>query len=131
MPACPVERAGDPRAVTVEIGDCPVQRVDRICRRPIARIRSFEGVSRSIERQKAALRLLESPGVSLVELQQAFLAAPLYSRDAKSPTVYTAVYRPAASKVDYLWPGHVMTQRMGSFAPGAYMHDYGDLRALT
>jgi predicted choloylglycine hydrolase len=82
---------------------------------------------RSVQRQSAALRTLESPGVSLGDLQEAFFLAPLYSRDSQSPTVYTAVYRPAALAVDYSWPGHVMTQRIGSFTPDEYVHDYGDL----
>jgi len=85
-------------------------------------------ISRSIGRQNAALRALESPDVSLAQLQETFLKAPLYSRDAQSPTVYSAIYRPAALTVDYLWPGHVMTQRIGSFTPLEYVHDYGDLR---
>jgi predicted choloylglycine hydrolase len=84
-------------------------------------------LSRSIERQAAALRALERPGVSLAQLRQDFLSAPLYSREARSPTVYTAVYRPATLTVEYLWPGHIMTQRIGSFTPAEYMHDYGEL----
>jgi predicted choloylglycine hydrolase len=81
---------------------------------------------RSIERRDAALRALETSGVSLAELAKTFLTAPLYSRDAQSPTVYSAIYRPAESKVHYVWPGHVMTQRIGSFVPGEYVHDYGE-----
>jgi predicted choloylglycine hydrolase len=98
---------------------------------PIDSAAFSRAISRSIERQSAALRALESSGASLVQLQKAFLTAPLYSRDAPSPTVYSAVYRPAALTVDYLWPGHVMTQRIGSFTPGEYVHDYGDLATLA
>jgi len=65
--------------------------------------------------------------VSFEQLQQTFLSAPLYSRYARSPTVYSAVYRPAALTVDYRWPGHEMTQRIGSFTPTEYVHDYGEL----
>ena len=46
-----------------------------------------------------------------------------------APTVYRAVYRPAALTVDYVWPGNVMTQRIGSFRTGRYVHDYGVLAA--
>lgn len=84
-------------------------------------------VARSLARQQAALRALERPGATLATLAETFLAAPIYSRDASSPTVYGAIYRPAALTVDYLWPGHVMTQRIGSFTPGRYVHDYGVL----
>lgn len=83
-------------------------------------------LSRSVRRQRAALRTLEA-GASLAQLQETFFAEPLYSRDVSSPTVYTAVYRPAELAVDYLWPGHRMTQRIGSFTTGAYEHDYGEL----
>lgn len=88
-------------------------------------------LSRSIERQSAALRALETPGVSLAQLQRTFLTAPLYSRNAQSPTVYSAVYRPLELTVDYLWPGHSIVQRIGSFTPFEYVHDYGELEALV
>ena len=85
------------------------------------------GIARSMERQSAALRALESPDASLAKMVDAFLAAPLYSRRTSSPTVYSAVYQPAALTVDYLWPGHSMTQRIGSFRADEYVHDYGEL----
>jgi len=84
-------------------------------------------VARSMKRQQTALGALESPGASLPKLVEAFLRAPLYSCEASSPTAYSAVYRPAALTVDYLWPGHVMRQRIGSFKPEEYLHDYGTL----
>jgi predicted choloylglycine hydrolase len=85
------------------------------------------GFARSMERQEVALRTLESSGASLAKLVEAFLSRPIYSCAASSPTVYSAVYRPAALTVDYLWPGNVMTQRIGSFSSGQYVHDYGML----
>jgi len=81
----------------------------------------------SVARQQAALGALEDSGATLAKVTETFLTAPIYSRDASSPTVYSAVYRPAALAVDYLWPGNVMTQRIGSFRPGQYVHDYGEL----
>jgi predicted choloylglycine hydrolase len=81
----------------------------------------------SMARQQAALRALEGSGATLAKLVKTFLTAPIYSRDASSPTVYSAVYWPTALTVDYLWPGNVMTQRIGSFRPGQYVHDYGIL----
>jgi predicted choloylglycine hydrolase len=98
---------------------------------PVDSLALTPGVSRSLARQSAVLCTLETPGVSLARLQKSFFMPPLYSREARSPTVYTAVYRPAELTVDYLWPGHVMTQRIGSFAPGVYVHDYGDLATLA
>lgn len=81
----------------------------------------------TIERQQAALSAMEAPGATLAELTRTFFEPPLYRREPRSPTVYTAVYRPAELRVDYLWPGKCWTQRIGSFVPGEYTHDYGDL----
>lgn len=83
--------------------------------------------SRSVQRQKTALRVLEDSSTTLATLAASFLTAPIYSRNAAAPTVYSAVYRPAELRVDYLWPGKVMTQRIGWFEPGEYVHDYGPL----
>jgi predicted choloylglycine hydrolase len=81
----------------------------------------------SIERQQVVLRALEEPFMSLEALTSRFLQAPLYSRQAQSPTVYTAVYRPAEGQVEYLWPGKSWRQRFDQFNPDKYMHDYGEL----
>ena len=84
----------------------------------------------SVERQHAALMALQDPRMSLTDLTNTFLHAPLYRRGARSPTVYSAVYRPAELRVDYLWPGKCWTQRIGAFAPGEYTHDYGDMQDI-
>jgi len=81
----------------------------------------------SAERQRVVLEALNEPGMSLPGLIAQFLEPPLYSRRIKSPTVYTAVYRPAEGRVDYLWPGKSWCQRIGRFEPGEYTHDYGEL----
>jgi predicted choloylglycine hydrolase len=85
------------------------------------------GATRSLRRQSAALRALADSGATLATLVDTFLDAPIYSREAGSPTVYSAVYRPAELRVDYLWPGKVMTQRIGRFEPGEYIHGYAAL----
>lgn len=84
-------------------------------------------LARSIERQQVATRTLERPGARFAELVEAFLTEPICSRRAASPTVYSAVYRPAALNVDYVWPGNTMTQRIGSFRTGQYVHEYAVL----
>lgn len=61
--------------------------------------------------------------MSLEDLTARFLAPPLYSRQAKSTTVYTAVYRPAEGRVDYLWPGTSWRQRIGQFGTRELVHD--------
>ena len=83
----------------------------------------------SLVRQQAALAALEDPAMTLSSLTDRFLEPPLYSRRRRFPTAYTAVYRPAEGRVDYLWPGKRVTQRIGGFEPGDYTHDYGELLA--
>ncbi len=86
-------------------------------------------MARSIERQDALLQALGDPTMSLSALVDRFLAAPLYSRHRGFTTVYTALYRPAEGRVDYLWPGKCCRQRIGRFEAGEYAHDYGALVA--
>jgi len=73
-----------------------------------------------------ACRLAE-PNMTLQRLVEYLLLPPLYSRRAASPTVYTALYRPAQGEVDYLWPGKRWHQSLDRFVPGEYTHDYGGL----
>jgi len=83
---------------------------------------------RTVERERIALAALADPDMTLADLTARFLEPTVYSRNAASPTVYTAVYRPAEGRIDYLWPGTTITQHIGAFAEGAYTHDYGQLR---
>jgi len=83
----------------------------------------------SVERERVLLRLLSEPGMTLADLVERFLEPPLYSRRVRSPTVYSAVYRPAEGHVDYFWPGTKWPQRIDQFVMGEYTHDYGDLIA--
>ena len=84
-------------------------------------------IKNSIEREQAVLMALDNPAATLPNLTARFLEPPLYSRRAAFPTVYTAVYRPAELRVDYIWPGMARTQRIGQFDSGTYTHDYGEL----
>jgi predicted choloylglycine hydrolase len=81
----------------------------------------------SVERQHALSAALDDTAMTLPGLIARFLQPPIYSRRAHSPTVYTAVYRPAAGRVDYLWPGKSWCQQIGGFQSGEYTHDYGKL----
>jgi predicted choloylglycine hydrolase len=83
--------------------------------------------SQTVERQQTLLEALDHPAMTLPRLIDRFLEPPLYSRWIQSPTVYTAVYRPAEGRVDHLWPGASRSQSFDRFEPGAYTHDYGDL----
>ncbi|HKY93764.1 MAG TPA: hypothetical protein VJL84_00605, partial [Kiloniellales bacterium] len=81
----------------------------------------------SVLRRQALLRALEMPA-TLDSLTRRFFERPLFSRRPDSPTVYTAVYRPAEGRVDYLWPGQRRTQHLGRFNEGDYTHDYAQER---
>jgi predicted choloylglycine hydrolase len=84
-------------------------------------------IADSIERQQILLRALDEPTMTLPDLVAGLLEPPLYSRRERFTTVYTAVYRPAERRVDYVWPGKSWSQRFDRFDPGEYTHDYGEL----
>jgi predicted choloylglycine hydrolase len=84
-------------------------------------------LAHSVRRQQALLAALDDPAMTLADLTARFLQPPLHSRRADSATIYTAVYRPAEGRVDYLWPGRIRHQSFDRFEPGGYTHDYGDL----
>jgi predicted choloylglycine hydrolase len=129
-----LDKSGDHATVYLAPDRAPFVSRTLVCanhQEPIDSTARTPAVFRSLERQGVALRSLATPGVSLAQLQETFLRAPLYARDAQSPTVYSAVYRPAALAVDYLWPGHAMTQRIGSFTPVEYVHDFGELQSRS
>ncbi len=85
--------------------------------------------SRSALRQRVLDEALADPATSLATLAARFFAPPLYSRKLSFTTAYTAVYRPASGRVDYLWPGHSWSQSFDRFEEGAYTHDYGELES--
>ncbi len=87
--------------------------------------RSGRPSSSSMARQLAIREALEEPSMSLSQLTNLFLSPPLYSSRGSSPTLYTAIYRPAEGRVDYVWPGKSWSQRFGEFSEGEYVHRYG------
>jgi predicted choloylglycine hydrolase len=107
----------------------PAVTADRVCTNHQEKVvwAQHGAMSRTVERRDALARLLTEPGVPLDRRIKSFLASPLYSRWIRSPTVYTAVYRPIERQVDYLWPGESFRQHIDRFKPGEYLHDYGDL----
>lgn len=102
---------------------------DRVCTNHQEQIVWLEhaAMSRTVERRAVLTRLLTKPDLTLCRLVQSFLEPPLYSRRVVFPTVYTAVYYPREQRVDYLWPGKCVDQRIDQFEPGEYTHDYGEL----
>jgi predicted choloylglycine hydrolase len=107
----------------------PAVTADRVCTNHQEQLVWPEhgAISGTVERHEALARHLAEPGQTLDRLVESLLAPPLYSRWIGSPTVYTAVYRPAERRVDYLWPGRSWCQRIDRFESGEYTHDYGEL----
>lgn len=118
-----LDRSGDHATLYIGPGRAPALVRDLAC----ANSQEGRGSSSSERRLAAARDALDEPGTTLPRLVDRFLEPPLHARRAASPTVYTAVYRPAEGRVDYVWPGKVWPQQIGAFAPGEYDHDYGDL----
>lgn len=81
----------------------------------------------SVLRQDKLIELLSMPSMTLRTLVSHFLEAPLYSRRSSFTTAYTAVYRPAEGRVDYVWPGNIWQHSFDRFEAGEYTHDFGDL----
>jgi predicted choloylglycine hydrolase len=107
----------------------PAVTADRVCTNHQERLVWPEhgAMSRTVERHETLAHQLAEPGLTLDRLVESLLAPPLYSRWIGSPTVYTAVYRPAERRVDYVWPGRSWCQRIDRFESGEYTHDYDEL----
>jgi predicted choloylglycine hydrolase len=84
-------------------------------------------LANSVGRRQSLLATLGDPAMTLAALTAGFFEPPLYSRRADCATVYTAVYRPAEGRVDYLWPGAIRRQSFERFEAGDYTHDFGHL----
>ena len=124
-----LDRSGDYATLFLGPDRAPAVTADRISTNHQERVVWPEhgAMSRTVERHEVLAHQLTEPGMTLERLVESFLAPPLYSRWIGSPTVYTAVYRPADGRVDYLWPGACRRQSVDRFEPGEYTHDYGEL----
>lgn len=125
-----LDKAGDHATVYLNPDSRSVVARDAVCtnHQKLVDSGAISGaIARSMARQTAALQSLEAPDATLPKLLGTFLRPPIYSRRADSPTVYSAVYRPCAGTVDYVWPGNVMSQRIKAFRTGEYVHEYGTL----
>jgi len=124
-----LDRSGAHATLYLGPGRAPGVTADPLCTNHQEQVVWPEHAARSltVERRAALATLLAQPDLTLERLIEGFLAPPLYSRRSAFPTVYTAVYRPAEGRVDYLWPGRVWSQRIGAFEAGEYVRDYGKL----
>jgi predicted choloylglycine hydrolase len=73
--------------------------------------------TRTIERERRVLELLEDPDATPASFADAFLESPLYSAAYQSGfgTLYTAVYRPLDGLLTLRWPTHAWPLALGSF----------------
>jgi predicted choloylglycine hydrolase len=73
--------------------------------------------TRTIERERRVVQLLEMEGSTPETFADAFLEAPLYSTAYESGfgTLYTAVYRPAEGFMTLRWPTHSWTLGFEAF----------------
>jgi predicted choloylglycine hydrolase len=124
-----LDRTGDHATMFLGPDRAPAVTRDRVCTNHQEHVAWPENAatSQTIERHAALVRHLAEPGLTLTRLIERFLMAPLFSRRSGFPTVYTAVYRASERRVDYLWPGKIVPQRIGKFEIGEYTHDYGEL----
>ncbi len=124
-----IDAAGAYATVYLGPSGSPAVTKDRFCTNHQEQITWPEHAARSqtVERRAHLEALLGDPTMTLDELTTRFLEPPLHSRRAAFPTVYTAVYRPAERRVEYVWPGHTVRQHIGGFDELAYTHDFGEL----
>jgi predicted choloylglycine hydrolase len=123
-----LDRSGAYATLFLGPGRAPAVSQVRVCTNHQEAVASpSAALTNSVERQQVLLQALDEPAATLPDLIARFLQPPVYSRRASFPTVYTAVYRPAEGRVDYLWPGKSFCQCIGLFDPGEYTHDYGAL----
>lgn len=119
-----LDRSGDHATVFLGPRREPAVTRQRTCTNHQERV---SPASRSALRQRVLEEALDDPATTLAALATRFAEPPLHSRKLSFPTAYTALYRPDAGRVDYLWPGYRWSLGFDRFEEGAYTHDYGVL----
>ncbi|MDP2804073.1 MAG: C45 family autoproteolytic acyltransferase/hydrolase [Phreatobacter sp.] len=119
-----MDRTGAYATIFLGPGSAPKVTQDRTCTNHQEVVP--HGTSSAI-RQQTLIDALDDPEMTLPALVGRFFEPPLYSRQARSTTAYTAVYRPRQASVEYLWPGRTWKQGFEQFDEGIYTHDYGEL----
>ena len=124
-----LDRSGDYATLFLGPDRAPAVTQLRVCTNHQEQVVWPEHAARwqTVERLQIVQTALDDPAMTLADLTALFLKPPVYSRQTASTTAYTAVFRPAEGRVDYLWPGKVWTQRIGQFEAREYTHDYGEL----
>lgn len=81
--------------------------------------------SRTIEREREIVRMLEDPATTAESFEEAFLRPPLFSTsyDSGFGTLYTAAYRPAEGVVRFRWPTFTWPLRLDAFEEGEHTEE--------
>ena len=72
----------------------------------------------TLERERRLFELLGNRQLSETGFTNAFLQPPLFQTNYHKGygTLYTAIYRPAAGKVEYRWPNRTLTLGLSDFS---------------
>lgn len=78
--------------------------------------------SRTVERERRIVQLLQKPDLAPEAFADAFLRPPLYSTAYESGfgTLFTSVYRPAEGRAWYRWPSFEWEQSFDRFVEGTH-----------
>jgi predicted choloylglycine hydrolase len=79
-------------------------------------------VTRTVERERCIVDLLEDDTVDAEGFADAFLKAPLFSTSYANGfgTLYTAVYRSATGRIEFRWPTHTWHLGLDNFVEGTH-----------
>lgn len=89
--------------------------------------------TRTIERERCIVRLVEGEAADVEAFADAFLRAPLFSTSYANGwgTLYTAVFRPGEGVVDYRWPANTWRLGFDGFDEGHHIEVLADADADT
>jgi predicted choloylglycine hydrolase len=84
--------------------------------------------TRTIERERRIVELLDDSDLDASGFVDAFLRAPLFNTDYSSGfgTLYTAVYRPQERVAEYRWPAHSWPLGFDSFVEAEHVEVLAD-----
>ena len=82
--------------------------------------------TRTVERERYLLGVLDDPDVTPEGFAEAFLGPHLYSDAGGFATLYTAVYLPAEARVEYRWPRFTWPQSFARFTEGTHREELAE-----
>ncbi|MBI1357747.1 MAG: hypothetical protein GC160_25700 [Acidobacteria bacterium] len=83
---------------------------------------------RTVERSELLMRRLGDGAETADAFIERFSRDPLFATgyERSFGTIYTAIYRPRARRVEYIWPGFICRQGLFAFREGEALILYGD-----